>query len=202
MLMMDEGCGKLRAVKDTCQVRSQNVGGKSLLQEATVHVKPSADASSNKLPDIRGVEQQVQSSRKRTIYRYSQVNTSSCSKLGHRGFNYEVSTCRQSKNPTLRMQREWFTLLIPSNMCPACGIWDLKHFFPANDSSVPLVCWRLPTTKQSWHSADRPDLWLLFCSLLLSLWLQAICRTQTASLFPHHGSALKVLIPIPQLWVH
>lgn len=101
------------------------------------------------------------------------------------------------QNPTLRMQKEWFTLLISSNMCPACGIWDLKHLFPANDSSVPLVCWKLPTTKQSWHSADRPDLWLLFCSLLLSLWLEAICRTQTASLFPHHGSALKVLIPIP-----
>lgn len=99
MLMMDEGCGKLRAVKDTCQVCSQNVGEKSLLQEATVHVKPSADASSNKLPDIRGVEQQVQSRRKRTIYRFSQVNTSSCSKLGHRGFNYFqlVRTCRQSR---------------------------------------------------------------------------------------------------------
>ena len=81
-------------------------------------------------------------------------------------------------------------------MCPVCGIWDLKHFFPANDSSVPLVCWRLPTTKQSRQSADRPDLWLLFCSLLLSLWLQAICRTQTATLFPHQGSALKVLNPI------
>lgn len=73
--------------------------GKSLLQEATVHVKPSADTSSNKLPDIRGVEQQVQSRQKRTIYRFSQVNTSSCSKLGHRGFNYFqlVRTCRQSR---------------------------------------------------------------------------------------------------------
>lgn len=34
-----------------------------------------------------------------------------------------------------------FTLFIPSNMCLVCGIWDLKHFFPANDSSVPLVSW-------------------------------------------------------------
>lgn len=31
-----------------------------------------------------------------------------------------------------------------------------------------------------WRSADRPDLWLLFCSLLPGLWLQAICRAQTA----------------------
>lgn len=59
-------------------------------------------------------------------------------------------------------------------------------------ANVPLVCWRLPTTKQPWHSADRPNLWLLFCSLPLSLWLQAICRTQTASLFPHRGSTLTI----------
>lgn len=59
-------------------------------------------------------------------------------------------------------------------------------------ANVPLVCWRLPTTKPSWHSADRPNLWLLFCSLPLSLWLQAICRTQTASLFPHRGSTLTI----------
>lgn len=64
-------------------------------------------------------------------------------------------------------------------------------FFLGNDSRAALVCWRLPTTKRSWHPADRPDLWLLFCTLLLSLWLQAICRTQTASLFPHQGSTPK-----------
>lgn len=90
----------------------------------------------------------------------------------------EISTMKQvptdyhHPSPTLRMQSggviypHHYTI---SNMCSVCGIWDLKHFFPANDSSVPLVCWRLPTTKQSWHSADRPDLWLLFCLLLLSL---------------------------------
>lgn len=43
-----------------------------------------------------------------------------------------------------------------------------------------------------WRSADRPDLWLLFCSLLPSLWLQAICRAQTASLSPHRGSTLTI----------
>lgn len=113
-----------------------------------------------------------------------------------RDWNHEASIDYHHPSPTLRMQTGG--VIYPhrstiSNMCSVCGIWDLKLFFPANDSSVPLVCWRLPTTKQSWHSADRPDLWLLFCLLLLSLWLQAICRTQTASLFPHHGSALKVL---------
>lgn len=62
---------------------------------------------------------------------------------------------------------EWFTLFPPCTMCPVSGILGSQAFLPGEWQRRTPGALRLPTTKQPWHPADRPDLWLLFCSLLL-----------------------------------